>query len=103
MKNLLSDIPEQFKEEIVEELLESESVRIERIVSKGHRSPEAGWYDQNENEWVAVLEGSGRIAYEDGSEIVLEKGDSLNIPKRTKHRVVWTDPDQPTIWLAVFY
>jgi cupin 2 domain-containing protein len=30
-------------------------------------------------------------------------GDFVNIPAHTKHRVEWTTPDEPTIWLAVRY
>jgi hypothetical protein len=29
-------------------------------------------------------------------------GSHVNIPARQRHRVDWTDPDQPTVWLAVF-
>jgi cupin 2 domain-containing protein len=78
-------------------------VRIERIVSSGQTSPESGWYDQNENEWVIVLEGFGTIQFEDGSEITLKKGDFVNIPAHTKHKVSETDKNNITIWLAVFY
>ncbi len=78
-------------------------MRIERIISKGHTSPDDSWYDQRENEWVMVLEGSGSIMFEDGREVTLEKGDYLNIPSHAKHRVTWTDPDHDTVWLVVFY
>jgi len=71
----------------------SENVRIERIVSLGHTSPESGWYNQEENEWVIVLEGSGTILFENGIERVLNKGDYLNIPAHTKHKVTRTDPN----------
>ncbi|MFO0919698.1 MAG: hypothetical protein U0872_15475 [Planctomycetaceae bacterium] len=30
-------------------------------------------------------------------------GDFLNIPAGKKHRIDWTTPDQPTVWLAVHY
>lgn len=103
MDNFFSSIPEDLSREVFDEILVSGSVRIERIVSLGHTSPETGWYDQAENEWVLVLEGAGTLAFEDGLRVTLEKGDHLNIPAHTRHRVVWTDPDRPTIWLAVFY
>lgn len=103
MKNLFADIPRMPDEELVESVMRSERVRIERIVSQGHCSPKKGWYDQLENEWVTVLEGSGRLEFEDGREVTLSRGDCLDIPKRRKHRVVWTDPSRPTVWLAVFY
>jgi hypothetical protein len=29
--------------------------------------------------------------------------DHINISAHRKHRVEWTTPDEPTVWLAVFY
>lgn len=76
--------------------------RIERIVSQGHASPPGFWYDQPEDEWVLVLQGAGTIAFaEEGSEVTLCAGDYLHIPAHCRHRVAWTDPHLPTIWLAV--
>jgi cupin 2 domain-containing protein len=103
MKNLFSSIPGSLENEMFEDLLKHDNVRIERILSKGQSSPAEGWYDQVEHEWVAVLEGCGVVSFEDGSEIKLSKGDYLNIPAHVKHRVKWTDPDRITIWLAIFY
>nr|HQU73613.1 cupin domain-containing protein [Calditrichia bacterium] len=68
-----------------------------------HASPERGWYDQDEHEWVTVLQGRGRLLFEDGEIAELGAGDCLNIPAHRKHKVTWTDPDQITIWLAIFY
>lgn len=101
--NLFQNIPNELKEEKFLELLSNRNIRIERILSKGHTSPDSGWYDQEENEWVIVLDGSGIIEFENGKEVKLSKGDYLNIPKHTKHKVKWTEPDKITIWLAVFY
>ena len=28
-------------------------------------------------------------------------GDWVWLPARCRHRVAWTDPDAPTVWLAV--
>lgn len=103
MDNIFSTIPENPGKELFDQVLQHGSVRIERIISKGHTSPDEGWYDQRENEWVMVLEGSGSIQFEDGREVTLGKGDYLNIPCHARHRVSWTDPDQLTVWLAVFY
>lgn len=94
---------EPLDSEIVAEILGSEHLRMERILSRGQTSPESGWYDQEENEWVLVLQGSGRLAFDDGSEVTLEAGDHVDIPAHRKHRVAWTDPDRVTVWLAVFY
>jgi cupin 2 domain-containing protein len=101
--NLFSDIPDTLPDELFDDLLTADGVRVERIFSQGHTSPTSGWYDQEENEWVVVLQGAGTIAFEDGDEVTLAQGDYLNIPKHTRHRVVWTDPEVVTVWLAVFY
>lgn len=103
MTSIYSGLPVQLDQELFGELLRAENVRIERIVSKGHTSPLQGWYDQTENEWVIVLEGSGRLLFENGSELVLNRGDYVNIPAHLRHKVVWTDPDVVTVWLAIFY
>jgi len=103
LKNLLTSIPVESAGEVFEQILNAGALRIERIVSRGHASPESGWYDQDEEEWVLVLQGSGKIHFEDGPEFLLGPGDCLNISAHQKHRVTWTDPAGPTIWLAVFY
>jgi cupin 2 domain-containing protein len=103
MNNLFSSLPESLDDEVFEPILEADHVRIERIVSKGHSSPAEGWYDQEEHEWVVVLEGAGTVLFEQGSEVHLEKGDHLTIPAHSRHRVSWTDPEHVTVWLAVFY
>lgn len=103
MKNIFTSIPETLEEELFDDLLQHKNVRIERILSKGQSSPKEGWYNQEEHEWVIVLKGCGIISFEDGFEVKLDKGDYINIPAHTKHRVTWTDPDKVTIWLAIFY
>ena len=65
--------------------------------------PKSGWYDQDQNEWVLVLKGAARLAFEDGSEVSMGPGDSLEIPAHVKHKVVWTDPDEETVWVGVRY
>lgn len=101
--NIFSDLPTSFDKEIFEDILIRENVRIERIISYGQRSPESGWYDQEENEWVIVLSGSGRLMFEDESQVELKAGDYLLISAHQRHKVVSTDTQQPTIWLAVFF
>ncbi len=101
--NIHLSLPIDLKTEVFEDIVHAPGVRIERIVSLGHTSPESGWYDQDENEWVMVIQGGGEITFEDGAVCKLSKGDYLTIPAGRKHRVSWTDPDQITLWLAVFY
>lgn len=101
--NLFEGIPADIGEELFEEIVAASGLRVERILSRGQSSPDSGWYDQDENEWLVVLQGSGKILFEDGSEVLLSSGDHLTIPRHTRHRVAWTDPDEVTVWLAVFY
>ena len=90
--------------ELVEVLAESKHVRIERIISIGHASPDGFWYDQAEAEWVVVLKGEAKLLFDGDEEpIHLGPGDYANIPAHRKHRVEWTTTDEPTVWLAVFY
>lgn len=104
MNNLFFTIPASLPDELVEDILKTDKVRIERIVSRGHITPEGDWYDQDEGEWVMVVKGSAKLLFEDGMrEVSMEAGDHINIPAHQRHRVSWTDPDQDTIWLAVFY
>lgn len=100
--NLFADIPQQMPEELLSILVESANVRIERIVSHGHATPEGFWYDQSQAEWVMVVKGATRLRFED-EVIEMTPGSFINIPAHRKHRVEWTTPDEPTIWLAVFY
>ena len=104
MKNLFANIPENLKAELFETLLQTPGFRIERIVSQGHCSPDGFWYDQNEKEWVILLQGSAGLRFDDKEElVVLYPGDYLHIDRHQRHRVEWTDPEQETIWLAVHY
>ena len=100
--NLFADLPDDLPEELTTVLQTGEGVRIERIVSMGHRSPEGFWYDQPTGEWVLLLEGAARLEFEERV-VEMVPGDYLDIPAHTKHRVAWTMPDEPTIWLAVHY
>ena len=101
--NLFAEIPEELPEELVQTLLGSSSVRIERIVSLGHTTPEGFWYDQEADEWVLVLEGAARLRFEGEEPIDLQPGAFVHIPAHRRHRVEWTDPGRPTIWLAIHY
>lgn len=103
MVNLFEGIPEDLSDESFEQLAAAGSVRIERIVSKGHSSPASGWYDQAQDEWVAVLKGEAVLSFDDGSSIRMKAGDFLTIPAHRRHRVAWTAPNVETIWLAVHF
>ncbi|MBM9518471.1 cupin domain-containing protein [Desulforhopalus vacuolatus] len=103
MKNIFEDIPDDVSAEVFENLVENQNVTIERIISEGHSSPDSGWYDQEKNEWVLVLQGEAIISLYNESSVHLKEGDYLNIKAHQKHKVAWTAPDIKTIWLAVHY
>lgn len=103
MDNLLTPLPQAHGAEQFTALLSTPGVRIERIVSQGQSSPEHDWYDQDEHEWVMLVQGAAQLMFDDGRLVRLQAGDYLNIPAHQRHRVHWTDPDQVSIWLAVFY
>lgn len=101
--NLFANLPKDTTQEHFSDLVNSSSTRIERIVSFGQSSPNTGWYDQEEVEWVCVLRGYGVLEFENGATVKLGVGDNLLIPAGCKHKVVETDPNSETVWLAVFY
>lgn len=87
-----------------ETLARHPGVRVERILSTGQASPPDFWYDQAEGEWVTLLQGAALLRFADEAlPRHLDPGDWLDIAPHRRHRVEWTDPQQPTLWLAVFY
>jgi cupin 2 domain-containing protein len=100
--NLYADLPTLLPEELIEKMVDSKDVRIERIVSTGHSTPPGFWYDQAESEWVVVLRGEATLAFENETRI-LRPGDYVLIPPHCKHRVHSTSAKEPTVWLAVFF
>lgn len=102
--NLFQHIPAELPAEIAETLLASGKMRIERIVSRGHRSAPDFWFDQESSEWVVLLKGEAGLRFASDAQIMhLTPGTYVNIPAHEKHRVEWTSPDEETVWLAVFY
>jgi cupin 2 domain-containing protein len=102
--NLFVPIPAEVTEEIIQVLLATGNFRLERIVSTGQATPPGEWYDQETHEWVALLTGGAGLWFEDEAEPrVLRPGDCLVIPAHRRHRVEWTDPETPTVWLALHY
>ncbi|MCG7549534.1 cupin domain-containing protein [Pseudoalteromonas sp. Of7M-16] len=102
-QSVFRGIPRDLSDEFFEVIASSDDVKIERIISRGHTSPQTGWYDQAQNEWVIVLQGEGQLTFSDGRVVTLVAGEHINIPAHCKHKVSWTKPDTDTIWLAVFY
>ena len=102
-QNIFSEIPNSLKEELFEDIISTENIKIERIISDGHSSPKEGWYESEQNEWVIVLEGDAILTLESGENITLKRGDYYNISAFTKHKVSQTSKSEKTIWLAIYY
>ena len=83
--NLFAHLDPNTEEEKVDIMYRNAHARVERIVSSGQVSPEGFWYEQDEDEWVLVLQGEGRI-----------------LPAGKRHRVSYTSQNPPCIWLCVF-
>jgi len=100
--DLFAGVPARIEEEETAVLAELSGARIERIVSTGQASPEGFWYDQDWTEWVVVLAGSAGLRIEgEAAARILGPGAWLEIPPHVRHRVDWTDADEPTVWLAI--
>lgn len=100
LANIFASLPEHSDHELFTTLLSQSDCRIERIVSYGQSSPEGFWYDQAWDEWVLLVQGAAELDLVERT-VALTPGDHLLIPAGQKHRVTKTDPDQPTIWLAI--
>jgi len=105
--NLFSNLPDRAvhrEAEIFDVLLSAPGIKIERILSTGQASPPGFWYCQSQSEWVVVISGSAGVKFEEDDTVrILHPGDSVHIPAQCRHRVEWTDPQEPTLWLAVHY
>ena len=100
------DKEELRQHELLEDVLAMHSpnktTRIERIVSRGHCTPN-DWQDQPQSEWVILLTGAAQLEFAEPKQVVdLKPFDYVTIPAHSHHRVVWTDPDDLSIWLVVF-
>jgi cupin 2 domain-containing protein len=99
--HLLADLPPSGRDEVFEPIVERPGVRLERIVSSGQSTPPGTWYDQEQDEWVMVVAGAARLCIEGQGVFAMQPGDSVLLPAHCRHRVEWTDPAQPTVWLAL--
>ncbi|EPZ17241.1 hypothetical protein M622_00300 [Thauera terpenica 58Eu] len=97
--NLFSPLPPAGLEEHFELLFAGGACRVERIVSHGQASPPGFWYEQPEDEWVVLLQGSAELGFADGARLALEPGDWVELPAGCPHRVEATAVG--TVWLAV--
>ena|SRR3989344_51548 len=100
LKNIFSDIPESLPKELIETILDSSNCKIERIVSKNHKTKAGKWYNQDKNEFILILKGNAELRFENDL-AKMKEGDYLIIPAHRRHRVEKTSKE--TIWLAIFY
>lgn len=104
LANVFDALPAPGAEEAFDVLLARPGLEIERIVSNGHASPPGFWYDQPQGEWLVLVAGGAAVRFEDEPEPrTLVPGDCLNIAAHRRHRVEWTHPSAPTVWVAVHY
>ncbi|MDP7033629.1 MAG: cupin domain-containing protein [Planctomycetota bacterium] len=102
--NLYQDLPPAGEDESFEPLLNCEAFRLERIVSTGHSSPSDEWFDQTQDEWVVLLQGEAQLLLESEFDpIILRPGDWIHIPAHQRHRVVKTQKEPRTVWLALHH
>lgn len=103
-EGLFDAVPAGVEGEHFATLLQRPGLRIERIVSHGESSPPGFWYDQPHGEWMALVAGRARLRFEDEAAArELAPGEHLDIAPHRRHRVEWTTPAEPTVWLAVHY
>jgi len=102
--HFLAEVALSSTQEIFDVLVETSGIKIERIVSTGQQTPAGEWYDQDWDEWVMVIKGHGRLRIDGQDELIeMRDGDFIQLPAHCRHRVEWTDPDQPTVWLAIHF
>ncbi|MCL1092340.1 cupin domain-containing protein [Shewanella kaireitica] len=101
--NILGNLAKDLTEEQFEVIVNTDSVLVERIISKAHVTPAGQWYDQERSEWVMVMQGAAKLEFKTGEMVSLKQGDYVNIGAHVKHRVAWTSEQTETIWLAVHY
>jgi cupin 2 domain-containing protein len=82
--------------EVVRRLLAVRNLVVEEILSGRLDRPVD--YVQDEDEWVALLEGRARLEVE-GRTLELGPGDWLFLPSGLRHTLLETEPG--TTWLAV--
>jgi cupin 2 domain-containing protein len=102
LNNIFHNLPENSGNEVFQDILKKDNIRIERIVSFGPESNDGEWYIQEENEWVILLKGSAKIIFTEDS-VILNSGDYLLINSQQKHKVQILEEKTETIWLAIFF
>ncbi|MDF1581072.1 MAG: cupin domain-containing protein [Desulfuromonadales bacterium] len=103
LNNLRAEIPADLPDEHFDPLYATDNFLLERIVSRGHATAPGSWYQQERPEWVYLLCGGARLAFDHAKPCTLAPGDQLLLPAGLRHRVDWTAPEADTIWLALHF
>ena len=102
--NLFSAEAARGDDERIDILVAGPRLNVERIVSMGHASPDGFWYDDPRAEWVVLLSGAAVLEFEaDATLHDMRPGDHVLIEPHCRHRVAWTHPEQPSVWLAIYH
>ena len=79
-ENIFAQIAEAGEEEQFDLLFKSPNCRIDRIVSSGHSSPKGFWYDQENDEFILLIQGEATLEFED-RKVTLKKETTCIFPK----------------------
>ncbi|MGD1804045.1 cupin domain-containing protein [Dapis sp. BLCC M126] len=85
-------------EEIFNNLLSHKNVKINKIISPPNFVSEE--FIQEEDEWVILLQGSAVLEINQTT-TKLVKDSYIFIPAKTPHKIISTDANIETIWLAI--
>jgi cupin 2 domain-containing protein len=103
-KNFFDHNTIKSEKEFFETLVSGQKFRLERIVSDIHTTVENEIYDQEQDEWVILLKGKAIIDfYHPYQSVELSEGDHILIQAHRLHRVIFTDKNSRTIWLAIHF
>ncbi len=98
----LSEKSKQTDKEVFEILEDNNSLKLEFIVSPGSRNGFEKWYQQDEDEFIYLIQGEAIIEFKDLNQLRLIKGDYFKIPAGLQHRIAFTSTSPHCIWLTIF-
>ena len=103
VKNIFDDLPQHLPKEACPDAhpCRRRAHRADHLARPRIARQTSGTTSRSTNGSI-VLKGAARLQFEDGM-VEMKPGDFINIPAFKKHRVEWTTPDEPTIWLGVHY